>query len=342
MNVSKRARIFALVVLIVGIISGYYLIHRGEESTDDATIEADVVTIAPKVNGYVKALYVHDNQFVKAGDVLLEIDPTDYIISLNRAQANVDAAQASYQASSQALSGTKISAPSTIDVARAQVNLAQANWVKATKDLERMRKVGDLVRSRAELDTAIAQEKIMRASLEDAKARLRAAQTAPTTIAGAAANQAQLAAQLKSALADLAQAQQYVADTKIVAASDGYITRRGISRGDYVQPGQQLAYLVGKEVWVIANFKETQLKNMRRGQKVAIHIDALPDIKAEGKVDSIQSGTGVRFSAFPPENATGNFVKVVQRVPVKIVFTTPATASLLAPGISVEPTVFTR
>jgi membrane fusion protein (multidrug efflux system) len=149
-------------------------------------------------------------------------------------------------------------------------------------------------------------------------------------------------AQVRQAEADLAQAETDLANTKVIAAIDGRITKRSVEIGNYVQTGQQLATLVGTELWVVANFKETQLDHMRTGQPVSIRIDAFPSVKLSGKVDSFQAGTGSHFSLFPAENATGNFVKTVQRVPVKIVFDAPPDAALpLGPGMSVIPTVYT-
>ena len=340
---SKRGKII-LAVLVIGLgVLGYILWHLGEESTDDAAIEAHVISLSPKVGGYIKKINVRDNQSVKAGEVLFEIDPEDYLIRRDRAQAGLDAATAAYHASTHTLETTQISAPSNLDAAVAQVEAAQANWTKARNDLGRMQRLSDEARSRQQLDEAIAVEKTTRSSFEDAKARLRSAQTAPKTIATAKFNTEQLSAQIKQAQADLAQAEKDLADTKIIAPMDGHITKRGVEMGDFLQPGQQIAYLVGNDMWVVANFKETQLSHIRPGQKVSIHIDAFSGADIEGKVDSVQAGSGARFSAFPPENATGNFVKVVQRVPVKILITTKQDAAvILGPGMSVVPTIYTR
>lgn len=317
--------------------------HLGQESTDDATLEAHIITLSPKVPGYIIALNVEDNQPVKTGDVLLEIDPADYILKRDRAQANLDAANAAYNASSRNVEITRVSAPSNLSAAEAQVSAAEANYTRAANELKRMRRLTDEARSRSSLDEAIAAEKTAKSNLEDTKARLRSAQIAPKTITAAESNEAQLAAQVKQAEADLAITEKDLADTKITAPQDGRITRKGVERGDYVQPGQSLGYLVGTELWVIANFKETQLEHMKPGQKVDIEIDAFPDTHVKGKIGSIQSGSGVRFSAFPPENATGNFVKIVQRVPVKILLDTQTETGLpLGPGMSVTPTVHTR
>jgi membrane fusion protein (multidrug efflux system) len=342
-KVRRLWPIFLFIALVLAGTGVYLYLHAGEESTDDAAIDGRVVTLSAKVSGYVKTLNIDDNQIVKAGDVLLEIDPTDYINHRDHAKAALDAATAAASASQNTFETTNISAPSNLESAQAQVAAAQANWENADADLKRMQRLGNEARSQEQLDQAVATEKAMLSSLEDAKARLRAAETAPKTIAAAQANADELAAQVKQAQADYDQAEKDLSDTKIVAPMDGRITKRGVERGDYIQPGQALGSLVGTDLWVTANFKETQLTHMQPGQSVDIHVDAFPSLKLTGKVDSLQSGTGSRFTAFPPENATGNFVKIVQRVPVKIVFTSkPDDDVVLGPGMSVEPTVHTK
>jgi len=289
---QSKLRILIPVVLICALAGGgYVFLHRGEESTDDAAIGGRDVMISPKVTGYVKTLNINDNQLVKAGDILLEIDPADYIIRRDRVKAALDAA-------------------------RAQVLSAGANLEKTQSDLKRMQRLSDQARSQEQLEQVASDEKAAQASSDQSQAQVRQAE------------------------ADLAQAEKDLADTKIIASQDGHITKRGVERGDYVQPGQQLASLVGTELWVNANFKETQIKHMHRGSAVDISVDAYPGVRLQGKIDSIQSGTGAYFSAFPPENATGNFVKIIQRVPVKIVFDSIPDASLhLGPGMSVTPVV---
>ncbi|MDR3424272.1 MAG: HlyD family secretion protein [Alphaproteobacteria bacterium] len=338
----KKFILFAVVLGIIAACGGYLYINRFEESTDDAQINGDIVTLAPQVSGYVSALTIDDNQRVKTGDVLLEIDPADYIARRDHAQAALDAAKAAAEAAQNNADTTNVSAPSNLVAAQAQVDAAQANWERATSDLKRMQKLGRDARSQTQLDQAIDAEKTAHSNLDAANARLRSAQTAPKTIAQAQANSDSLAAQVKEAEATLAQAENDLAHTKIVAPIDGRITGRSVELGNYVQPGQALATLVGNDMWVVANFKETQLTRMRKGQPVTLSLDAYPDLKLTGKVDSIQSGTGSYFSAFPPENATGNFVKIVQRVPVKITFDHAPDATLaLGPGMSVVPTVDT-
>ncbi len=340
---SKFIRLGIAIAVIAIIAGAYVLLHLGEETTDDAAIEAHVVTLAPKVGGYIKTLYVNDNDSVKAGQVLAEIDPTDYIIRRIRAKAALEVVQGEHGASAQTLATTRISAPSAIESARAQLAAAKANWTKASNDLNRMYRLNDEARSREQLDNAVAMEETALSSFKDATARLHSAEASPKIIASAILNAEALDAQVKQAAADLTQAEKDLYDTKIIAPMDGRITQKGVEVGDYVQPGQQLGFLVSNEVWVVANFKETQLVHMHPGNNVKIAIDAFPGVKLEGKIDSIQAGTGGRFSAFPPENATGNFVKVVQRVPVKILLNAqPDTALHIGPGMSIIPTVYTK
>lgn len=341
---TNKSRIIILILLLAAVaaIALYLYLHKGEESTDDAMLTGRNVVISPKVSGYVKILNINDNQLVRAGDVLLEIDPSDYIFRRDRAQGVFEAARAAVTASQNNLDTTSISAPSSQDAAQAQVDAARANWDKAVKDLQRMQRMSNESRSQEQLEMVIAGELTAKSALTEAQARLRSAKTAPMAIAVAKANYSQLVSQLKQAQADLAEAENDLANTLLIAPMDGRITNRGVERGNYVQPGQQLGSLVSTELWVVANFKETQLKNIRAGQRVDINIDAYPDKTFSGRVDSIQSGTGSFFSAFPPQNATGNFVKIVQRVPVKIVFAQlPDSILAMGPGMSVIPTVHT-
>lgn len=342
-NNLKRSIILLLIAVSLLGIAGYIQLHSDEESTDDASVDAHIVVISPKVPGYIKTSYMEDNRIIKAGDLLLEIDPADYIIKRDHAQAAFESAQAAYQASSHNLDTTMVSAPSNLAASIAQSEAAEANWKKATNDLKRIKSLSNEARSREQLDAAIATEKTMRSNFEDAKAKLRSARTAPKVIASAESNTKVLAAQVKQEKAQLEQAEKDLADTKIFAAQDGRITRRSVEKGDYVQQAQQLGFIVGNEIWVVANFKETQLRHMRPGDKANIRFDAFPSLRITGKVESIQAGTGARFSAFPPENATGNFVKIVQRVPVKIILDSQPPAEFpLGIGMSVTPIVYTQ
>ena len=339
----KKTILISIASLILAGIGFHVFTTRNQESTDDAQIEAQVSTISPRVSGYVTRLEVTDNQLVKAGAVLLRLDDRDYKIRLSRAQAALESAQARLAGSAENLESTKISAPSNLAAAQAQVKAAQAELKNAQTTLKRLRELSDLSRSQQQLDNAVATEATARAKLNDASARLRGAETAPQAVAAAnAETQAQMAA-IKSAEADVAQAQKDLADTVVVAPFDGRVTNRGVEVGNYIQPGQSLMSLVGTRLWVVANFKETQITDMKQGQKVDIEIDAYKHSKITGHIDSIQSGTGARFSAFPPQNATGNFVKVVQRVPVKILLDEQLPDDItVGPGLSVVPTVYTK
>lgn len=340
---AKFVKIFIVLLLILGGTGTYYYLQRGEISTDNAEIDGRTVVLSPKVQGYVKSLHMQDNQLVKAGEVLLEIDSTDYIIRRDRAKATLAAAQAAANASHSNLETTTVSAPSTIDGAQAQVASAEATWEKTLSDRQRMESLFNAgACSAQQLDQAIATEKSSRSTLDKMRADLRSANTAPSVIAAAKDTSEQLQAQVKQAEVDLAQAENDLANTKIIAPIDGRITKRSVEIGNYVQAGQQLSSLVGTELWIIANFKETQLEHLQPGQAVDIRIDAFPNVKLSGKIDSMQAGTGGHFSLFPAENATGNFVKIVQRVPVKIVFDSLPDESIhLGPGMSVVPTVHT-
>lgn len=340
---AKIIKVLVLLVVAVSAIGIYLYIHRGEVSTDDATIDGRVVVIGPKVSGYVKKLYIQDNQLVKVGDVLMEIDPTDYIIRRDKAKAALAAARSAVNAARNNMETTMVSAPSNTEAAEAQVAAAQATWEKSNSDRQRIETLFNAgVCSQQQLDQAIAIEKSDRATLEKVQANLRSASTSSNVIAAAQSTSDQLQGQVKQAEADLAQAESDLANTKIIAPVDGRITKRGVEEGNYVQAGQQLTSLVGTELWVTANYKETQLADMRVGQPVDVRIDAYPNVLLHGKVDSIQAGTGSYFSLFPPENATGNWVKLIQRVPVKIELDNIPDSLPLGPGMSVEPTVNTR
>ena len=251
-----------LVALIVGL---YFFIHSFYyESTDDAFVEGHVVTVGTKLSNTVRDVLIDDNYEVKKGQLLVQIDPRDYQV---------------------------------------QLDSAQANYVKAQSDFDRnVTLAGTRAISQADLDAARATFDVAKASLDQARLNM-----------------------------------EY---TRITAPFDGRITRKAVEPGDYIQTGQTLFSIVPHDIWVTANFKETQLTYMQPGQPVTIEIDAFPGKKFKGHVDSLQSGTGARFSLLPAENATGNYVKVVQRVPVKIRFDeSPEVQAAFAPGLSVEPEV---
>lgn len=312
----------AAVLLIVAGFS-YYRYASGYESTDDAFIEGHISQLSPKISGHVLAVHVNDNEQVKAGNLLIEIDPRDFQVKVDQARAAL--ATASAQA---ALAQERIAQ------AQAQVVAAQAEATRAGADERRSAEL-----FRREL---IAHQEFDRATAD--------ARTATAQLAGARANEQASAAALRQAESQIAEAQAALQSaelelsyTKIYAPLSGRVTRKSVEMGAFVQPGQALFAIVPNDFWVIANFKETQLAKMRPGQSVEIKVDAFRRVRFQGHVDSIQSGSGARFSLLPPENATGNYVKVVQRVPVKIVFDRSDFAAYpLGPGMSVVPKVNVR
>lgn len=342
---KKTTKIFLLFIIIIIGVSCYFYIHKNEVSTDDASIDGQNVVVSPKVQGYIKNLYVQDNQLVHAGDILLEIDPTDYQIKRDQEEAALLAAKAAVNTAINNKDITSVSAPSNRDAAAAQVASQQALWEKSRNDRERIEKLYAVgACSRQQLDQAIATEKSDHSTLNKLESNFRAVDSVSPTIAAAQNTVEQLEAKVTQAEADLRQAEANLANTKIIAPIDGRITKRSINEGSYVQIGQQLLSLVSStDIWIIANFKENQMENIKPGQLVDIRIDAYPNVHLKGKVDSIQSGTGSYFSLFPTENATGNFVKVAQRIPVKIIFDTPPNSQFqLGSGMSVIPTVYTE
>jgi membrane fusion protein (multidrug efflux system) len=342
----KMKKIKILLVLLVLCAAGgvYYMLNiAGKETTDDARFDSYIVPISAKVSGYVKELNVKDNQVVKAGDPLLEINPVDYQIAVDKAQAALEAAEAQYQQATENLAATKVSAPSSVDAAKAAVAAAQADLDNATKDAERNRKLKGITASTREIDLTNTAAQTAKARLQQAEAELKSAETSTQTIAGADAGTRMLFAQVAGKKAELATAQENLDNTKITVPMDGKVTSRTVETGAYVQPGQALMAISSPNLWVVADFKETQLEHIQVGQPVEVKVDAFPHLVLHGKIDSVQAGTGARLSLFPPENATGNFVKVVQRVPVKVTLDEQPDAALaLAPGMSVEATVLVK
>jgi membrane fusion protein (multidrug efflux system) len=285
------------------------------------------------VAGRVAQLLVEDNQEVKAGDVLVQIDPRDFQAALDQGRATLAAAQSRL---------TQAKAQFTVDQARiaqekANVIAAQAEAKQAEADDKRYHAVGDLGVSDSQLDLATTQARSADAQVDAARNRELASE-AQATLDQAGIQTA--AAEVQSRQAAVRQAELNLSYTQVRASEDGYVTHRTVEAGAYVQTGRALLAIVPRQVWVVANFKETQLTHMRAGQPVEVSVDAYPQIKFKGHVDSVQSGTGPRFSLLPPENATGNYVKVVQRVPVKIALDDLSAANfVLGPGMSVVPEV---
>jgi len=332
---NNRSRIIAIVAgVAVGIGAFVYLSHRGKESTDDAFIEGHIVQISPKIAERVDKVLVDDNAIVKAGDPLVELDPLDNMALVAQAEANLASSQAKLiQAQAQLKS-----AEAGFEQARADIQQEQASSENSDKELTRstdLRKSGAI--AQREYDTALMEQQSARASLVSKQKKALAAES-DVKVANAAVQSAQ--AMVRQAEALMQTAKLRISYTHITAPQSGRVTRKNVEPGNYVQAGSPLMAIVSNDVWVVANFKETQLDEMRPGQRVDIRVDAYPDLQVTGHVDSIQSGTGSRFSLLPSENATGNYVKVVQRVPVKIVLDPlPQGSPILGPGMSVIPTV---
>lgn len=342
---SKLPLIIAVVVAVLAIIGGliYWLMHRGLESTDDAYTEGRAIAIAAKVSGYVLTLNINDNTIVKAGDLMLKIDPRDYITARDQAQANLALAEAQLTSAQVDLEIARVRAPANLDQAQAQLAQADANHEQAEQDYRRQRSVDQRATTQTNVDQATAQMKSAAATVKSAKAQVEIASLVRQNIESAEATVKQREAQVEQARANLDQAEINLSYTELRAPQDGRITKRNVEMGTYLQAGQQILYVVTPDIWVTANFKENQLADMRPGQAVTIDVDSFPDLELHGHVDSIQEGSGARFSAFPAENATGNFVKIVRRVPVKIVIDSGLPNGQGLPlGISVDPTVRVR
>jgi membrane fusion protein, multidrug efflux system len=391
-----RIGIAVLVLAILGV--GIWLWWTAaRETTDDAQVDAHVTQVAARVGGTITKVNVDDNQRVEAGTVLVELDPRDYQVAVDKARAELADAEASAVAAQSNVPITSTTATSNMTTARggvaqaqsgvaaaerevdaarsrlvtaqARLREAEANATKAARDVERLRGLlakdevsqqqfdsmtaaaeaqragADSARSQiaeAESGIRVAESKLAqaRAGEQQAHAELQTAETAPSQITATKARASAAEAHAQQARATLAQAELNLQYTVVKAPVSGVVSKKGINIGQVVQPGQPLVAVVQlDDVWVTANYKETQLTVMRPGQRAAVDVDALGR-EFKGKVDS---ATGARFSLLPPENATGNFVKVVQRVPVKIVLDPGQDPDhLLRPGMSVTSTVYAK
>jgi len=333
--------ILAVVVVVLLIVASWYFFStRNLVSTDDAQVDGDAVTMQAKVSGYVTELDVTDNEKVKAGQLLFRIDPRDYIATRDQQKGALAQAQAQEANARANLEMMRVTAPAKLVAAKAQIASTAATRDYAASDLERQTSVDRRSTSQQSIDQASENLRTAKANLANNQAQAKQADVVPQTIDQAKAQVDEAVAQVVQARAQLATAELNVGYTEIRAPQDGWITQRNIQRGSYVTAGQSAFSLVAPVFWVTANFKENQLKRMRLGDRVKLKIDAYPKLRLEGHVDSIQMGTGSKFSAFPAENATGNFVKIVQRVPVKIVIDKGLDPSHPLPlGLSVDPSV---
>jgi len=383
---SRRKGILIVVVVVLALVAaGLWWRSTFSEDTDDAQVNGHLIQVSSRIAGQVAKVDVDENQVVKAGDVIAELDPSDYKVAVENAEAALASAQANAAAANVAVpiatvntgsnlrsagadvSGTQAGieqAQHQLEAVHDRVGQAKANNIKAQADLERYKPLVEKdVISKQQFDAAVAAADDTRAALADARASERAAESAvkvareretqaqaqlkyaetgPQQVAAQSARAKQAQAQVAQAQAQLDQAKLNLSYTKIVAPTAGIITRKSVEINQNLAPGQNLLTLVSLEgLWVTANFKETQLKHMAAGQPVEIEVDATGKTY-HGKVTQIGGATGSVLSLFPPENATGNYVKVVQRVPVRIDFTDlngEDPNHLLRPGLSVEPKV---
>ncbi|MGC2525712.1 MAG: HlyD family secretion protein, partial [Stellaceae bacterium] len=339
----RRRWLIALIALVaIAAIAGgvrWWIESSKWVSTDDAFIDTHTVQVSAQVAGRVKAVLAGDNQEARAGQPLVELDPADFQAALSQAMANQESAQGQL---AQAKAQLPV-AQANLDQARAQVAVAQAAATNADINLKRdqmLERMGGLAVSRQQLDNDTATARSDTANLAAAQKKVAASE------AQLALNKTQVEtaeAGVRAAAAQVAQARLNLSYTVIRASEAGHITNKTVALGNYIQVGQALMALVPDQVWVTANYKETEIGGMRTGDPVEIYVDAYPGRVFHGRVQSFQAGSGAAFSLLPPENATGNYVKVVQRVPVKIVFDGDPTAQwLLGPGMSVEPYVRIR
>jgi membrane fusion protein (multidrug efflux system) len=339
---SKKPLIIVAIVVVVGAVIGFFVwfAHRNQVSTDDAYTDGNVVTMVSKVSGYVVALKVDDNLHVRKGDLLLRIDPRDYLTAQAQADAELGLAKAQLKSAQDALKIARVQYPAQLVSARAQQHAAAATFEQAQRQFERQHEVDKRATTQENIDASTSQQQNSVAQVESAKAQVAVANLVPEQIQQAAATVEEREAQVKQAEAQLAQANLNLGYTEIRSPTDGFITLRSVQLGDFVTAGATMFLVVTPDVWVTANFKESQLGRMRQGDPVDIEIDAYSGYKLSGHVQSIQYGSGSRFSAFPAENATGNFVKIVQRVPVKIAIDRGLDPHRPLPlGLSVSPVV---
>jgi membrane fusion protein, multidrug efflux system len=318
------------------------------ESTDDAFIAGHIVSLAPRVAGQVAAVHVLDNQLVHSNDLLVELDPADLAAASAQKEATSEAQSANYQTALAALElmqAKLATAQAQARESQADADAAAATATRAQADFERaqdLRKQNTT--SAQEFDSAQATAQQSAAALNSAKQKALAdaskVKEAEASLNATKSAAAMALAQSHSSQKDADAARLNLSYTKIFAPCDGRVTRKEVEAGDYLQAGQQILSLVPPEVWVVANFKESQLKNMLPNQPATVEIDALGGKEFRAHVDSVQAGSGAAFSLLPPENASGNFVKVVQRVPVKILFDESLPADkVIGPGLSVTPSV---
>jgi len=350
---KKKAVAFILfpAIIVMGAIAIYlYLQYKKTHiSTDDAFVDGRVHVIASKISGTVKMIHIRDNQFLKKGDVILEVDPKDYEVRVKEAKAALETEKAKIPEIRDKVDTVRkqlSEITASLEAARANLELQKANLDLAKVNFQRsefLMKKEVIPRqqydnSKTTYEVAIAQVKAAEDQVKQIEASL---ETQRALIKQTESGLPPQEAQIQQRDATLKGAELNLSYTKIYAPSDGYIAKRSVEIGNQIQPGQSLMAVVPlDDIWITANYKETQLERVKLGQKVKIKVDTYPSKVFHGKVDSVMAGTGAVFSLFPPENATGSYVKIVQRIPVKIVFdqgTDPA--HILRIGMSVVPTI---
>ena len=353
----KRGRLLGGLGGLALIVAGglgyqYQAVWAHQESTDNAYVRADITPVAAKVEGYVARLLVEDNQRVKAGDVLMVVETADYQAKVAKAEADVANAEANLKTliAARRSAGAELGAQAgVIGQASANVVAAQATAARAAADEARFSELAARGwTTRARLDQARAEAKAARATVVAAQASVSAQRgNAGALSAGTARADAAIAAgeaQVRAAKAALATARLDLSRTIVRAPVDGVVGNRAVRPGQFVKAGQQLMAVVPmQQAYIVANFKETQLEKMKVGQPVELHLDAYPSLALHGRIESLAPASGAQFSLIPTDSATGNFTKIVQRVPVKIaVEKNGLAAQLLRPGLSVKATVDTR
>jgi membrane fusion protein (multidrug efflux system) len=331
------------VVLVISII--YFVISAGYVSTDNAQLDADIVPVKSSVSGYVKTIHFKDNDHVKKGQLLITIDDTDLKTKVAQAEAaleNAKAALLSVQSNAAAVSQNAEASSFSSESVQQNINSAKAKLTKSQADYKRIEAMfGSKAATQAQLDAAKADLDISNAQYEAALSQYRSSAAQSQGVRSQAeAQKAQVTlaeAMVKQREAELALANTQLSNATIEAPCDGIVTKRAVEEGQYITIGQPMCSAIDKtHLWVTANFKETQMKKLHAGEEVDIRIDAFPDLKIKGTVGSFIGATGAKFSLLPPDNATGNFVKIIQRVPVKIELTEypKDQADALLPGLS--------
>ena len=347
---SNKKNIIIAVLILSALSYGIYkYVHSlSHETTDDAQIEKNMNPIIPRVMGYITKVYIKDNDYIKKGDTLFTIDNNDYIVKLEDAKAALIAAQGNFEVSKadvgSALASVSVS-DANVQSAGGNIETAKIRLGRATNDFERyenLYKNHSITKQQYEQALAAKQEAESQLRILQQQQKASAFQKSVIIAKSNVSNkQTEVAsANIKRAEAMLAAAKLNLSYTVVTAAIDGQVSKISIQPGQLVQPGQALFYIINnQEAWVIANFKETQLDKMKMGQKVTVKVDAYPETNFQGEITSFSPATGSKFSLLPPDNATGNFVKTIQRLPVKISLNTsndPEKIKLLRPGMNVS------